>query len=452
MTSRHVQDAGPRPGRPSSIRTRIVWTTAVVTALAMATMILAVLVVLTRVTQGRIDASLEDRLAATDAAITRRPDGRLRVRDAGADEVIDSVWVFGDDGVQVSGPQAGRRIQATVTSLGRVTRATRIERRDRVYLAEPVRLRGERRASGVAVAAESTKPYEVTQRVLIGGLAVLGVLVAGATAVLTAWTVRRTLRPVQRMTTMAAEWNDRALDSRFHLGAGTDEFSQLGNTLDALLDRVAQALRGEQQLTAELAHELRTPLTTIRAEAELGTIGEEDPATHRRWLRIMGQVDRLDGTIATLLALARHQSGPSRTTDLATLLDSLVASTSTPVPVLVDFLPQSSTEGVLLLGNAELVERVVAPVLDNAVRYAAAEVRITVRREGGEALIQVCDDGRGITSEDDDVFQAGVSAGDGDGAGLGLPLSRRVAAGLGGTVEVRSPQDPTIVEIRLPTA
>ena len=305
-----------------------------------------------------------------------------------ANEVIDSVWVFDSDGTQVSGPRAGSRVQSTVEGLSKVTRKTRVGLGDRVYLAEPIRLRGERRASGVAVAEQSTRPYEDTQTVLLGGLVVLGVLVSGVTATITAWTVRRTLRPVQRMTELAAEWNDQDLDSRFRLGPGTDEFSQLGNTLDALLDRVAEALRNEQQLTAELAHELRTPLTTIRAEAELGTLSDVDDATRERLQRVMAQVDRLDRTITTLLALARHQQGAARTADLGTVVSGLVESVVGPngsaVPVAVSFVPGPESGSIRIRGSADLVERVVAPILDNAVRYARSAVRIEVRRAGSD--------------------------------------------------------------------
>jgi signal transduction histidine kinase len=99
------------------------------------------------------------------------------------------------------------------------------------------------------------------------------------------------------------------------------------------------------------------------------------------------------------------------------------------------------------------VERVIAPILDNAVRYATSAVQIQIQRTGSDVLVQVCDDGPGIDSEyEDDVFVAGVGDPDTQGAGLGLPLSRRVAAGLGGAVQVRSSRGPTIVEIRLPTA
>jgi signal transduction histidine kinase len=105
-----------------------------------------------------------------------------------------------------------------------------------------------------------------------------------------------------------------------------------------------------------------------------------------------------------------------------------------------------------VVGSADLVERVIAPVLDNAVRYAATSVKLEVERAGQDVLVRVCDDGPGIVSEyEDDVFVRGVGDADSHGAGLGLPLSRRVAAGLGGAVRVRSYSGPTVVEIRLPT-
>jgi signal transduction histidine kinase len=259
------------------------------------------------------------------------------------------------------------------------------------------------------------------------------------------------------MTELAAEWNDQDLDSRFRLGPGTNEFSQLGNTLDALLDRVAEALRNEQQLTAELAHELRTPLTTIRAEAELGTLSDVDDATRERLQRVMAQVDRLDRTITTLLALARHQHGAARTADLGTVVSGLVESVVGPngsaVPVAVSFVPGPESGSIRIRGSADLVERVVAPILDTAVRYARSAVRIEVRRAGSDVLLRVCDDGPGIDSEyKDDVFLTGVGDPTTSGAGLGLPLSRRVAAGLGGSVQVASYRGPTVVEVRLPTA
>ncbi|MEH3033080.1 MAG: ATP-binding protein [Aeromicrobium erythreum] len=99
---------------------------------------------------------------------------------------------------------------------------------------------------------------------------------------------------------------------------------------------------------------------------------------------------------------------------------------------------------------AELLERTVAPVLDNAVRHARTQVDVVVRGHGDRVLVEVRDDGPGLALDRvDEVFGVGVRGG-GDGTGLGLALARRVARTVGGAVEVTSPSDPTVFTIDLP--
>ena len=74
------------------------------------------------------------------------------------------------------------------------------------------------------------------------------------------------------MAERAEDWSAQNLARRFDLGLPVNELSQLGQTLDHLLDRVAQAIRAEQRLSAELAHEIRTPLAAIRGSAELALL------------------------------------------------------------------------------------------------------------------------------------------------------------------------------------
>jgi signal transduction histidine kinase len=72
------------------------------------------------------------------------------------------------------------------------------------------------------------------------------------------------------MAARAADWSEHDLAHRFRLGPAPDELSQLGETLDHLLDRVAMTIRSEQRLTSELAHGPRTPLTAIQGSATSG--------------------------------------------------------------------------------------------------------------------------------------------------------------------------------------
>ena len=440
-----------RRSRDRSVRSRIVWSATTVTALAMAVMVTVVLLVATRLNTERIDSSLKDGIEATTAAITRGPDGRLRVSEAGEDEVRDRVWVFQPDGTLVDGPDAGSRAQVVAESLAHASHTTRLERFDRVYIAVPIRLGRERRAAGVAVASASAQTYESSRDLLAGGLAVLGLLMIGLSAALTSVTVARTLRPVARMTDLAAQWSEQDLDSRFgRPGGRRDELTQLGDTLDALLDRVAATIRNEQQLTSELAHELRTPLTSIRGEAELGLIGAEEEGLRERLTRIVDQVDRLNATIGALLALARRQSRTAHRIDLAEVVARLAAVHGSIGPSLEI---EDVGGGLLVTADAALVERAIGPVLENAVRYATHAVRIRLLRNGSEVCVRISDDGPGVPAgRSEDIFGAGVRDPGSEGAGLGLALARRVAASLGGSVALVSVSDPTTVEIRLPAA
>ena len=174
-----------------------------------------------------------------------------------------------------------------------------------------------------------------------------------------------------------------------------------------------------------------------------------DPVMTERLERVVTQVDRLSGTITSLLDLARHRAGSSHRANLGVVITDLVDSRSPSVPVEVD-LGRRRVQRVAT--SADLAERVIAPVLDNALRYAATGVRVEVRRTGRQVVVRVGDDGPGIRAEDrDDIFLAGRGDPTAGGAGLGLALARRIASSVGGSVEVGSPRDPMVVEIRFPS-
>ena len=153
----------------------------------------------------------------------------------------------------------------------------------------------------------------VTRTEVLIGLVALGLVVtAGATGI-AAWTMSRTLAPVEAMASLAEDWSETDLDERFDGLGSQNEIAHLGHTLNLLLDRVAGALRGEQRLTSELAHELRTPLTGIRGEVELALMSERDPDTRARLDRVVLLVDQMSSTITTLLAIARGDEPPGTT-------------------------------------------------------------------------------------------------------------------------------------------
>ncbi|MET0822324.1 MAG: HAMP domain-containing sensor histidine kinase [Aeromicrobium sp.] len=425
------------------------WSTAVVTAIAMAAVTGTVVLILSVLTRNSVDSALDDRIALVTSAVETGPNGSIRTLQIPDDSVDESTWIFDADGKQLQGPDAGRRVQAEAASLSRVTRRTSTERRERVYLAEPIAASGSRAPNAVVVVSESLEPYESTRAQVVALFGVLGLVVTAGSTAIAAWTVRRALAPVESMAARAEEWSEHDLESRFTADAGgSDEIGALGHTLNHLLDRVTGALRNEQRLTAELAHELRTPLTAIRGEAELGLMTTKDDSAKARLTEVVDLVERMNATITTLLAVARGDAERGTSSRPAAIIASVLADHT------ADDVARCSvhvTDDVDVAAPLALAARALAPLVDNALDHATSAVTITTTAHGRTVEIAVSDDGPGLQDADTEaIFDAGRRSSTSQGAGLGLSLSRRVARTLGGDATVTSGRSPTTFTITLP--
>lgn len=437
----------PRRG----LRSRIIWTTALISALAMAAMIGAVILVLNAVTRNNVESNLEDRLVVISSGIASDEQGPAEALESPVDSIQDGTWLFADGGIQMEGPKAGKRVQAVADSLADVTRKTTTTRRERVYVAAPVTIRGGSTAGpGVLVVSQSLEPYQDTRTGVLVGLIALGLLVTAGTTGIAAWTMSRTLRPVQAMADLAEDWSERELDARFDDFGSESEIAHLGHTLNVLLDRVAGALRGEQRLTSELAHELRTPLTGIRGEAELLLMSGPEPATRARLERLVALVDQMSTTITTLLAIARGENHHESRTTVRAVIAATLDSTAHDIVIRgVTDVP----EDVRLNATTESAVRALSPLVQNAQQHASGHVHVGVSQSARAVDITISDDGPGLDLDAGDpeaLFAAGVRGPGSPGAGLGLALARRIARSLGGEVSVTSTREPTSFTLTLP--
>lgn len=439
------------PGR--GLRSRIIWTTALVSGLAMAAMIGTAVLTLNAVTRSNVAGTLEDRRLVISSAVANDGAGPAHAMESPVDSIEDGTWLFDSNGVQLEGPKAGKRIQSVADQLAGVRKKTSLTRRERSYLAAPVHIGGGTSPGpGVLVVSESLDPYEATRIELLIGLVTLGLLVTAGTTAIAAWTMSRTLAPVESMAALAEDWSERELDARFDDFGPQNEIAHLGHTLNVLLDRVAGALRGEQRLTSELAHELRTPLSGIRGEAELALMVRLEPETRERLERVVAEVDRMSTTITTLLAIARGDHQSSTRTTVAAVVEATLSSSPADRDVDIrgtDTIP----EQIRVNATTEGAVRALAPLLENAMQHAASRVTISARQMSRTAGITVSDDGPGLVDDDRDpeaLFAAGARGPESPGAGLGLALARRVARSLGGDVEVTSKRSPTSFTLTLP--
>lgn len=430
------------PGR--TLISRIVLTTLAVTAVAMVAMIGTVLLILSALTKNEIDNRLHDQLATVSATVEVADDGTVMAPETQDDSIDDTTWVFTADGQLVEGPRVADRVTDAAASLSGTRTETKLDRYQRSFLAAPVTRDG--RVAAVVVVGARLEPYESTRNLTLLGLVVLGVAVTGGSAAVAWWTVRRTLGPVESMALRAEDWSEHDLDSRFEATDTDDEFGRLGRTLNVLLDRVAGALRSEQQLTSELAHELRTPLTAIRGEAELGMMTSPDPELRERFSRVVDVVDRMSTTISSLVAIARDAPRPdARTTAKALIAATLEDVETSGIAVSVD------VGDIEIAAPPELAVRALAPVVENALRHASSSVRFTAATADRAVHVTVSDDGEGMNLDDaESVFVSGHRGPRSDGAGLGLALARRVARTLGGDVRVTSASSPTSFTLSLP--
>jgi signal transduction histidine kinase len=268
--------------------------------------------------------------------------------------------------------------------------------------------------------------------------------------------IRWALAPVAEMTTKAAAWGEHDLSRRFYAGEPHDELTRLAATFDELLERLAQSLRREQRFTAEMSHELRTPLAKIVAEAELTAGRDRQAEDYRAALRSIGVAgEQLGGALDALLAAARTETAGTPSAIDARRVAERAADAQRAVAerhgVAVEV--GGAAARVRVGSEPELIERALAPIIENAVRHAERIVRIRVDQQEGQLLFVVSDDGPGVGQNmREQIFEPGVTGtnGAGSGAGLGLPLARRLARAAGGDVRCDDSTTGASFTVRFP--
>ncbi|MFE6685755.1 sensor histidine kinase [Streptomyces sp. NPDC057743] len=413
--------------------------------------------------QHQADRELRSRAAAVATTVdTSGP--RVRVLETANDRLLDAnVWIYAGarllekpPSTSVDSPlaRAAERLAAQ-----RAPACTTLRAHDAPTLRLCSRPLSGRRSSATVVAALDLGPYLSSADTLLWGSLALDAVMLACTYVLTRLAVGRALRPVRTMTDQATQWSAVRSDARFGTDAQPAELARLGASLDALLDRIRTVLRHEQRLTGELSHELRTPLTRIVIELDWWRARPRTEAETRATHEVLAEAARSMRTICdTLLDDARESAlhppatAPG-TTDVVPVLDRLIQRIDAEGRLTATV---ESEATALEVGVAPaLLERIVSPLLANAVRYARSHVTASARHAPGAVRIDIVDDGPGVPSAFvDELFQPGrrADAGDGhQGAGLGLSLARRLARAVDGEVSYDATHAPGArFTVRLP--
>jgi signal transduction histidine kinase len=409
------------------------------TTIAVAVLVLGFNLILAGTLRSDVDSRLRTQAAAAATTVHAEPAG-LTMRESPNDGALDArVWVF-------EGSRAIERPPAQ-PAVARAARELAGRTHEYLHVDEPgtklyaLALTHGGRRVGTVVTAESLAAYDRTTAIALTASLALGTFVLIAVYAVTWLTIGRALRPVTEMTRTAAAWSESELDRRFGPEPRPDELGRLAATFDALLDRLAASLRHEQRLSAELSHELRTPLARIAAETELLQRRERSAGDRAAAFEVIGRsAEQMRRILDMLMAAARAEAGTQRgRSPLAPTLSALAADWSAQLAERgVELAVEEEADGLQVGADAEVIERVIAPLLDNAGRYARSRVTIEAGRAAGRVVVRVRDDGPGIDpGAEEAIFEPGrrgAGANGHAGAGLGLALARRLARAAGGEV------------------
>jgi signal transduction histidine kinase len=274
----------------------------------------------------------------------------------------------------------------------------------------------------------------------------------------------RVLRPLRTMTATARQISEVNLHERLAVRGPDDELKDLGDTIDGLLARLETAFEAQRRFVANASHELRTPLAMMRTSVDVA-MGKPQapPEVQVLGTKVEEGLDQADKLLEGLLLLARAQRGALGEVTEVSLPDlvsaALVAErdeiSERRLTVLDGTFPSWVT------GNETLLARMVANVVNNAVRHNVADGMVVISNGRRDAMAYLVVDSSGPLLDEwtvQDLAQPFRRLGpervaDNNGAGLGLSIVRAIAVAHGGTLELHARAEGGLrVVIQLPAA
>jgi two-component system, OmpR family, sensor histidine kinase ArlS len=275
------------------------------------------------------------------------------------------------------------------------------------------------------------------------------------------------LLPIKNISKDVAEISAQNLTRRIELGKSRDEWYQLSETLNELLNRLQDSFDMQRRFISNASHELSTPLTAILSQLEVNLKRERSAQEYRNLLESIYQdVQHLAKLTQTLLEFAKASGNIGgleidlvRVDEIILGLPSEVAKINAAYSVKIEFdqLPEEE-ESLLVFGNEPLLSTAIRNVVINACKYSTdhqAFIRLRVSKQA--ISVSVEDTGKGIeSSEIDKIFQPFYRIADtrGEGGfGLGLSLANRIIKIHKGSINVSSQVGKgTTFQILLPSA
>jgi signal transduction histidine kinase len=298
--------------------------------------------------------------------------------------------------------------------------------------------------------ADRKSLLKITQTLALSSLLVIGM---GAFAIL--FYVRRSMRPIDQLNSLAANVSaDNLADTQLALDRAPTEVKELAQTYNMMISRLAAAWDQQRRFVSDVSHELRTPLTLVQGYLQ-STLRRSDnlSASQREGLEIAAdEADRTIRLLQDLLDLARADGGHLRFQIELEPLQSVVSEVLEMSQYVSDRI-HANLQPVEALVDRHRLKQVLINLIDNAMKYSdeGTPIEVRLKRVGGSAafsesraIIEIQDCGRGIPLADlTKIFDPFYRV-DEDrsrmtgGTGLGLSIVKTLVEGMNGTLKVRS--------------
>jgi len=274
---------------------------------------------------------------------------------------------------------------------------------------------------------------------------------------------RRWLLPLDRMAAEAQRISAEDLRRRLPVANPHDELGRLAGVFNVTLDRLQNSFEALDRFVADASHELRTPLTTLRSVGEVGLRRGRSEEEYRDIIASMlEEAQRLQQLVERLLQLASAEGRGEALHPAPVVLDELLGACAQELGILAEQKNQRlvvAEAGLRLRTDPVILRQALQNLIDNAIKYGPpdSEVRVSSRAAPGGVLIEVADEGPGISEADrahltgrffrTDRARARASG----GFGLGLAITKAYLRALGGSLEheARAPRG-SIFRLRLP--
>jgi len=258
------------------------------------------------------------------------------------------------------------------------------------------------------------------------------------------------LRPVESMRREAAAISATEPGRRLSVPPSRDEVSRLGETLNAMLERLEAALERERGFVADAGHELRTPLSLLKAELELALRRPRSEAELEEAVRSAAyETDRLAQLAEDLLLLARSDRSQltleREPVAVEPLLNAVASRFRGRAADAGRTIEVDAVDAPDVTADRGRVEQALGNLVDNALGHGSGAVRMSAVERNGHVELHVLDEGPGFPAQflphAFDRFAQADTARSGAGTGLGLAIAEAVATAHGGSAHAENRAD-----------